>query len=213
MGASPDVQDVFVQVDYLTGADGHSHLPAKTALQAVATALRNAGPRPSEVARGACLSSAAAGQCPINVHFDVGANDQPSGTFNPASCSLGEHLDRGLRDRPCRAGQGRERHPRDPVLGRGPHPSGAACAFPGFPGVVGWKSGFRAYRDAPVDRSQGGLACSAGQAGCEPRMPRTRKDVFHYALFAHALGYGSPRSRSSRGRPPASPIRPAAISW
>ena len=23
-------------------------------------------------------------------------------------------------------------------------------------------------------------------------MPRTRKDVFHYALFAHALGYGSP---------------------
>ena len=23
-------------------------------------------------------------------------------------------------------------------------------------------------------------------------MPRTRKDIFHYALFAHALGYGSP---------------------
>ncbi len=33
MGASPDVQDVFVQVDYLTGSDGHSHLPARSALQ------------------------------------------------------------------------------------------------------------------------------------------------------------------------------------
>ena len=32
MGASPDVQDVFVQLDYLTGA-GHSHLPARSALQ------------------------------------------------------------------------------------------------------------------------------------------------------------------------------------
>ena len=84
MGASPDVQDIFVQVDYLTGADGHSHLPGEErAFQSVATALHNAAPRPSMVGRGACSSSAAAGQCPINVHFDVGDNYQPRPPVQP----------------------------------------------------------------------------------------------------------------------------------
>src|SRR5262249_18373260 len=46
MGTSPDVQDILVQIDYLTGSDGHTHLPAMSALQAVATALHNAPPRP-----------------------------------------------------------------------------------------------------------------------------------------------------------------------
>src|SRR5262249_21412737 len=69
---------------------------------------------------------------------------------------------------------------------------GSQCAFPGYSGVVGWKNGFRSYRDAPIDRAHQSAACQSGQAGCEPRMPRNRKDIFHYALFAHALGYGSP---------------------
>src|SRR6202011_5713544 len=76
------------------------------------------------------------------------------------------------------------------------------CAFPGYPGVVGWKNGERAYRDASVDVSTHSIACAQGQSGCEPRMPRNRKDIFHYALIAHALGYPSIEN----------PLRPAANS-
>src|SRR5262249_6160894 len=85
MGASPDLQDVFVEIAYLTGSHGHTHLPAKSALHSVATALENSAPRPSLVKSGACLSTAAPGQCPVHVHFDVGANDQPGAGFDPGS--------------------------------------------------------------------------------------------------------------------------------
>src|SRR5262249_11478146 len=191
MGASPDVQDVFVEVDYLTGSDGHSHLPSKSALQAVATALQNSGPRPSLVKSGACLSTAAPGQCPIHVHFDVGANDQPPAGFNPASCASAGTWTPDCAIVPAALAKGGNPIPESPCSAAGLTPSGEHCAFPGFTGVVGWKNGFRAYRDAPIDRAHGFVACSAGQAGCEPRMPRTRKDIFHYALFAHALGLAS----------------------
>ncbi len=191
MGARPDVQDIFVQVDYLTGSDGHSHLPAKSALQSVATALHNAGPRPSLVKAGACLSTAAPGECPIHVHFDVGSNDQPPASFDPATCGAPATWTPDCAIVPAALSKGGNPIGETPCSASGFTPSGASCAFPGFAGVVGWKSGFRAYRDALVDRAHGASACSAGQPGCEPRMPRTRKDIFHYALFAHALGYGS----------------------
>ena len=183
MGANPDVQDVFVQVDYLTGT-GHSHLPAKSALQAVATALHNASPRPSF----ACPS----GQCPINVHFDLGGNYAPASPPSPASCSTPGTWTTDCAIIPAALAKGGNAITEVLCRADGTTPSGEACAFPGFPGVVGWKNGFRAYRDAPIDRSHGGLACGDDQAGCEPRLPRTRKDIFHYVLFAHALGYGSP---------------------
>jgi hypothetical protein len=190
MGASPDLQDVFVQIDYLVGSD-HQHLPAKGALQAVATALQNAGPRPSLVKSGACLSTAAPGQCPIHVHFDVGANDQPPAGFDPGSCASASTWTPDCAIVPSALAKGGNPIPETPCSAAGLTPSGEQCAFPGFPGVVGWKSGFRAYRDGPIDRAHGSVACGAGQAGCELRMPRTRKDIFHYALFAHALGLGS----------------------
>ena len=191
MGASPDVQDVFVEIDYLTGSDGHTHLPARSALQSVATALQNAGPRPSLVKSGACLSTAAPGQCPIHVHLDVGANDQPTAGFDPGSCASASTWTPDCAIVPAALAMGGNPIPETPCSAAGLTPSGEKCAFPGFPGVVGWKSGFRAYRDAPIDRAHGSVACSAGQAGCELRMPRTRKDIFHYVLFAHALGLAS----------------------
>jgi hypothetical protein len=197
MGANPDVQDIFVQADFMTGADGHSHLPLKDALghsafQAVATALRNAAPRPSEVARGVCASNAAAGQCPINVHFDVGnvATYQPPA--DPASCSSSSTWTPACAIIPGALGKGGNSIPEVPCSADGHTPSGEACAFPGFAGVVGWKNGFRAYRDGLIDRTGAGTDCSTSPDSCEPRMPRTRKDIFHYVLFAHALGYGSP---------------------
>jgi hypothetical protein len=182
MGASPDVQDIFVQVDYLTGSDGHSHRPVKSALQSVATALHNAAPRPSLVGSGACSKSAAAGQCPINVHFDVGDNYQPQG-FNRGLCSSASTWTTDCAIIPTALATGgnsilETTCPANGVI----QPPGVSCAFPGYGGVVGWKSGFRAYRDGLVNR--------AGRS--EPRLLRTRKDIFHYALFAHALGYGSP---------------------
>jgi hypothetical protein len=191
MGANPNVQDVFVQIDYLTGADGHTHLPAKSALQSVATALHNAPPRPSMVAAGLCASGAAAGQCPIAVHFDVGGNYQPAKSFNASSCASASTWTTDCAIVPASQAEGGNPIPEVPCLSTGFTPSGASCAFPTFAGVVGWKNGFRAYRDAPVNRANGSAACAAGQAGCAPRMLRTGKDISHYVLFAHALGVAS----------------------
>ena len=191
MGANPNVQDVFVQIDYLTGADGHSHLPAKSALQSVATALHNAPPRPSIVAAGLCAPGAAAGQCPIAVHFDVGANYQPAQVPSAASCASASTWTTDCAIVPAAQATGGNPIPEVPCLPSGFTASGASCAFPTFAGVVGWKNGLRAYRDAPVSRANGSAACSAGQLGCAPRMLRTFKDIAHYVLFAHALGVGS----------------------
>ncbi|RPH70251.1 MAG: hypothetical protein EHM78_12135 [Myxococcaceae bacterium] len=192
MGLNPDVQDVVVHVDYLTGADGHSHLPARSALQAVATALHNAPPRPSLVASGLCAANAAPGQCPIAVHFDVGSNYQPPPSFRLSTCASASTWTTDCAIVPVAQAKGGNAIPETPCSASGFTPSGARCAFRSFAGVVGWKNGLRAYRDAPVNRAQGAAPCSPGQTGCEPRMPRNRKDIARYALFAHALGYGSP---------------------
>jgi hypothetical protein len=192
MGANPSLQDVFVQIDYLTGADGHKHLPSRAALQSVATAFHNAGPRPFLVGQGMCSANAAPGQCAIDIHFDVGANYQPATAPSSAACASATGWTADCAIVPTTAAKGGNAIPETPCSTAGTTPTGSACAFPGYAGVVGWKNGFRAYRDAPVDRTHGATACQSGQTGCEPRMPHNRKDIFHYALFAHALGYGSP---------------------
>ena len=42
MGADSKTKDLFVQIDYMTGVDGHSHLPSQNALKMVAEAFQNA---------------------------------------------------------------------------------------------------------------------------------------------------------------------------
>ncbi|HEY0747808.1 MAG TPA: hypothetical protein VGD63_14000 [Steroidobacteraceae bacterium] len=194
MGASPDVQDVFVQIDYMVGSDGHTHLPTKPALDAIATAFHNAAPRPSLVAQGSCSPSATTGPCPIHIHFDVGGNYQPAATVTAATCAAAATWTPDCAIIPAAAGakSGIIAETLCTTAGTlaGSSPP-IACAFPGYAGVVGWKNGERAYRDAPVDIATHKSPCAAGQAGCEPRMPRNRKDIFHYALMAHALGYPS----------------------
>src|SRR5262249_7435020 len=130
-------------------------------------------------------------ECPINVHFDVGTNYQPTAPPSAASCASASGWTSDCAIVPAAVAKGGNAITETLCSSTGQTPSGEACAFPGFSGVVGWKNGFRAYRDAPIDRAHGGVACDAGQSGCEERMPRNRKDIFHYALFAHALGYGS----------------------
>jgi hypothetical protein len=133
MGANPNVKDIFVQVDYLTGADGHAHLPSKKALDMVAAAFQKA---PVDGGAG------------IHVHFDVGGNYQTSPAdpaIVPAAFALGGS-----------------------AIAESSTCAAATCAFPNFPGTVGWKTGYRFIRDQHFAYS--------------------RKDVFHYALFAHTLG-------------------------
>jgi hypothetical protein len=164
MGASPRVQDVFVQIDYMRVQGNHSHLPSQAVLGSVATAFRNAAPRPSLVGKGLCAANASRGQCPINIHFDIGGNFQlpatcatnwtPACAFVPATVAKGGNA---IDERVC---------------------EGADCAFPGFGGVVRWKTGLRAFRDDLL-------------ANGAPRFPRVRKDIFRYGLFAHALGIPS----------------------
>ena len=194
MGALPDVQDVFVQIDYMVGSDGHTHLPTKPALDAIATAFHNAAPRPSLIAQNSCSPTAASGQCPIQIHFDVGSNYQPAPTVTATTCKAAATWTPDCAIIPVAGGT------KSGVISEtlctaagtlaGSNPP-VTCAFPGYAGVVGWKNGERAYRDAPVDVATHKVTCAAGQAGCEPRMPRNRKDMFHYALIAHALGYPS----------------------
>jgi hypothetical protein len=195
MGANPDVQDVFVQIDYMRGSDGHAHLPTKPALDAIASAFHRAAPRPSLVAAGACSVTASPGQCPIAIHFDAGANYQPAASVSAASCAAAATWTPDCAIIAVAAGtKGGSLIPEalctqaGTLAGTSPP---EICAFPGYPGVVGWKNGVRAYRDAPVDVATHSVVCVAGQTGCEPRMPRNRKDIFHYALMAHALGYPS----------------------
>ena len=75
------------------------------------------------------------------------------------------------------------------------------CQFPDYAGVVSYKVGAQLYRDAPVAQNGGELlplaedtqeaACAlSGSFGdeCRTRFDRNRRDIFHYALYAHARG-------------------------
>jgi hypothetical protein len=188
MGADPLVQDLFVEIDYLAGAD-RSHAPSRESLKLVAGTFRQAAPRPSLVERGLCPANALPGQCPINVHFDVGSLYQPSGV-TMESCRTQWSAECAFI--PTSAGtRGGDRILERQCVDPAPNDGVTICPFPNVPGTVGWKNGFRAYRDGlvdPVTRQP----CARGQAGCEPRFLRNRKDIFRYALFARALGVPSP---------------------
>jgi hypothetical protein len=195
MGANPNVQDVFVQIDYMVGSNGHTHLPTKPALDAIATAFHNAAPRPSLVAAGTCSAAATSGECPIAIHFDVGSNYQPAATVTAATCAAIGTWTPDCAIVPVAAGTTGGGMIAEALCTAAGALAGSSpaepCAFPGYAGIVGWKNGERAYRDAPVDVATHRVICTQGQTGCEPRLPRNRKDIFHYALMAHALGYPS----------------------
>jgi hypothetical protein len=65
------------------------------------------------------------------------------------------------------------------------------CPFPNQPGVVGWPGGFVFYENEMVNTADGNLDdCAAANppATCVPVFQHGRKDSYHHALFAHALG-------------------------
>ncbi len=167
MGADPFTRDLFVQVDYMK-TDGHSHLPGHEALRLVGDAFANAP----------------TGR--INVHFDVGSQ-YPSG-------SADQYIIRGAGL--SRGGQALDESVTQCT--RGPQDPPWACQFSEYPGTVGWKSGFRFLRDEvfsvtptpPATTPPTAIEdyCDLPGYTCEQRFDRARKDIFRYALFAHALG-------------------------
>jgi hypothetical protein len=63
-----------------------------------------------------------------------------------------------------------------------------ADQFPGY-AVVGWKSGFRAIRDQPLDATTLApiteSACLASPSTCRRRFDENRRNTFYNALFGH----------------------------
>ena len=194
MGANPNVQDVFVEIGFMEttaaysnpaqGSVGpHSHLPAKEALERVATVFRNAAPRVG-------ISG------PINIHFDVGGHYQPP-AVNPATNQPYPALPTVGQCKtswqpacaivPVGLARGGESIPETACVST----AAVSCQFPDYPGTVGWKSAYRFFRDQPLGDGMTEGACadleSGGQA-CHRRFDRNRKDIFRYALWAHALG-------------------------
>src|SRR6267154_2723542 len=66
------------------------------------------------------------------------------------------------------------------------------CAFPHQPGVVGWKGGLIFLKNQLVDTAVGNVdhdcTSSTPAATCVLRFQHGKKDSWHYALFAHAIG-------------------------
>ncbi|MGE0814691.1 MAG: hypothetical protein AB7O93_15245 [Vicinamibacterales bacterium] len=169
MGASPFEKDVFIEIGYLktdqpTSYGGvvtpaHSHLPSPDALKLV----------------GDMFANAPTGR--VNVHFDVG-DQYPQGPADayvirgPGLARGGEAIDEAVTV--CTPGAGA------PVW---------ECQFSAYPGTVGWKTGYRLLRDEVLNPPPGGDdACEVPGSTCERRFDETRRDMFRYALFAHALG-------------------------
>ena len=154
----------------------------------------------------------------IHVHFDVGERlpgRRPTRTSS------------ALQAWPAAATPSARRSTQQCARGLSDPPGCASSRS--IPGTVGWKTGFRFLRDEvfsvtptpPVTNPPTPLEdyCDAPGYTCDRRFDRNRKDMFRYALFAHALGLpkseepDGPRLPRARGRTPASATSRVATSW
>ncbi len=172
MGSDPGQKDLFVEINYMftDGAQAyggvqkpaHSHLPSHAALARVGDAFANAP----------------TGR--INVHFDLGDSYPPG--------EADQYIIRGAGL--ARGGEAINELSTVCTPGAGDPPD--VCQFSGFPGTVGWKTGFQFLRDAvlsgPPLLPNGDDPCDAPGAACVRRFDPQRKDMFRYALFTHAIG-------------------------
>lgn len=102
----------------------------------------------------------------INVHFDIGNNYQNAVNPDPYIIQSSQATLKGgnqILETACS-----QTNP----------PTNPNCIFPNFPGTVGWKLDFLRYKN--------------GDTTSSPPLPtyfdHSRKDMFHYVLFAHTLG-------------------------
>jgi VCBS repeat-containing protein len=166
MGANPFQKDLFVEIGYMKS-------------DAPATYGDVSKPKHSHLPTPAALKlvgdAFANAPTPIRVHFDVG-NAYPSSDAD-------QYIIRG-------AGLARGGDAIDEmvtVCAPGATDQPWVCQFSNYQGTVGWKSGFRFLRDEVLVAPEG-QDCDAPGSACELRFDRNRKDMFRYALFAHAIG-------------------------
>jgi len=199
MGARSNKKDLFVEIGrtvlnetYANPFQGsvspHDHMPSAAALAMVGDAFKRAPVTNPNGTTG------------IAVHFDVGNHYQDGIATNPAApyvipfkhadgtaCTAPDAGDHTF-DVNCLARGG------ESIIETACVPNAANnfhCQFPGYRGVVGWKTGFRFLRDQPLDdptTAADESNCAAAPISCSRRFDRNRKDIFHYALFPHALG-------------------------
>jgi X-X-X-Leu-X-X-Gly heptad repeat protein len=62
------------------------------------------------------------------------------------------------------------------------------CPFVNQPGIVGWKAGVEFLKNQPLNYPDESSCQQALNGPCIRRFQHGRKDSYHYALFAHALG-------------------------
>src|SRR5262249_53939761 len=62
------------------------------------------------------------------------------------------------------------------------------CPIVNQPGIVGWKAGFEFLKNQPLNYPDEASCQQALNGSCIRRFQHGRKDSYHYALFAHALG-------------------------
>ena len=174
MGANQTQKDLFIEIGYMetlapttyggVPKPAHSHLPTPAALKLMGDAFVKEG---------------------INVHFDVG-NAYPSGdadSYIIRDQVQGQGLARG----------GEAIDEMDTVCLPGGLDQPWVCQFSEYPGTVGWKTGFKFLRDQvligePAPQPGEEDLCDLPGSTCVRRFDRNRKDMFRYALFAHALG-------------------------
>jgi uncharacterized repeat protein (TIGR01451 family) len=62
------------------------------------------------------------------------------------------------------------------------------CPFPNQPGIVGWKAGYEFLKNQPLNYPDETSCQQALSGPCIRRFQHGRKDSYHYAVFAHAVG-------------------------
>ena len=218
MGASVIRKDVFVEIGYMdvtAQVDGpdedstpdsvpyggvlrppHSHRPKLEALKLVGKAFNDA---PVLNSNGQLAG--------IAVHFDVGPGYFDA-TCNASDVNCANHYIIGQRtgESATLARGGEIVDEMTTICQRAPQDPPWVCQYSpytgipdsGFPGTVGWKTGFRFIKDKvfSVTPPQGAPAptppldnyCDLPGYACNRRFDEVRKDMFRYAFFAHHLG-------------------------
>jgi hypothetical protein len=182
MGADPNVRDIFAEIDYMcsaldangncvSGSGQHSHNPPQGVLDLVGDAFSKA-PK-------VCFNKVCKG---INIHFDIGSEYVGKCSTTNTSACPDPYIIQGTSV-PLQGGQQILETACTPPT----PPSTSSCIFfnnsagtlvPGYAGTVGWKLDYLRFKNGDPSAS----------SPLPAYFDHHRKDMFHYALFAHTVG-------------------------
>jgi hypothetical protein len=209
MGASTNQQDIVVELGAMqTTSPQTTYGSASAPYDSSATPILNSVPLPAHSHLPGPDALRMLGDVYFNhgvvPHFDVGNTAAYLNASYPgnAGCSSGAPW---TPDPVCQylvpsaAARGGEMITESKCVPQDPNNPYATCRFYDYPGTVGWKFGFEAFRDAPVTDSGQELTTAAQlqawTAGTTPnymlhrrRFDPPRRQFVHYLLYAHAQG-------------------------